>query len=122
MSFEVEIKDLRDSAKAARESATAVAKVTPGTDLTAAKSAMPGASCLATMDAVAGDWFTELGDWVKAARGYAESLETNATQYESDDAAARTVFTASGPGAPGAKPAVSTGVHPKYRQLAGSPE
>ncbi len=38
--------------------------------------------------------------WVRGARRYAEGLESAATQYETDDAAARAAFTPAGPNPP----------------------
>lgn len=99
MAYEVEIKDLRDSAKAAREAATAVGKVRPGAALAGVRTGMPGATCLATVDGVAGDWATELSGWVEAVKGYATTLETNAGRYEQNDAEAATAF-ASAPSTP----------------------
>ena len=127
MAHEVEITDLRDSAKAAREAAADVEKVKPGEALTGAKAAIPGATSRATIDQVVTEWRTELGDWVKAARGYASTLETNATQYENDDAAASAAF-APAPGGSGAQPAQPQpavrppGVHPKYGRLGPTPQ
>jgi hypothetical protein len=92
MAFEVEIKDLRDSAKAAREAASAVGKVTPGASLRGAKTSIPGASSVATLEQVATSWGTELADWVQAANGYAKTLEDNAAQYAADDQAAKAAF------------------------------
>ncbi|WP_353952762.1 hypothetical protein V6K52_04780 [Knoellia sp. S7-12] len=92
MTYDVQIKDLRDSAKAARSAAGQIAKVTPGEALTGAKAAMPGASSVAAMQRVGTDWTTELTDWAKAARAYGRTLDTNATQYELDDDASRAAF------------------------------
>lgn len=92
MTYAVEIKDLRDSAKAARSAAGQVAKVKPGESLTGAKAAMPGATSVATMQRVSTGWTTELADWVKAAKGYGTNLDTNAKQYELDDGVARDAF------------------------------
>lgn len=92
MSYAVEIKDLRDSAKAARSAAGQVTKVKPGEALTGAKPAMPGASSVAAMERVSTGWTTELANWVKAAKAYGTTLDTNATQYELDDDAARDAF------------------------------
>lgn len=92
MSYEVEIKDLRDSAKAARSAARQVGKVTPGTSLTGAKPSMPGAKSVAAMQRVSTGWSTELTAWAKAAKGYGSTLDTNAAQYEADDDAARDAF------------------------------
>lgn len=97
MSYGVQIKDLRDSAKAARSAATQIARVTPGDALAGAKAAIPGASSVSAMERVSSGWTTELTDWAKAARAYGTNLDTNATQYELDDEAARAAF------APGAK-------------------
>ena len=92
MAYEVEIKDLRDSAKAARTAATEVARQTPGSHLTGAGAGIPGASSVAIMARVSSGWTTELSDWAKAARGYGRTLDTNADQYELDDEAARDAF------------------------------
>lgn len=92
MGYEVEIKDLRDSATAARTAATEVASQTPGSSLTGAGAGMPGAASVAIMARVSSDWTTELSDWARAARGYARTLDTNADQYELDDQAARDAF------------------------------
>lgn len=125
MAYEVEIKDLRDSAKAAREAAGDVDKVKPGEALSGGKAAIPGATSRATIDQVATEWATELSDWAKAARGYASTLETNATQYEKDDAAATAAF-GSAPGSSGSTMPTSTtrppGVHPKYGRLGPVPD
>ena len=125
MSHEVEITDLRDSAKAARDAAVDVEKVKPGEALSGAKSAIPGSTSRATIDHVVSDWGTEFTAWVKAARGYATTLETNATQYENDEAAAKAAF-APAPGGSGAqpKPVVRRppGVHPKYGRLGPTPK
>ncbi|EAQ00279.1 hypothetical protein JNB_08909 [Janibacter sp. HTCC2649] len=92
MSYDVQIKDLRDSAKAARSAATQIAKVAPGDALTGAEAAMPGASSVSAMQRVSSGWATELTDWAKAAKAYGTNLDTNATQYELDDEAARAAF------------------------------
>lgn len=96
MGYDVEIKDLRDSAKAARSAAQQVGKLTPGKDLTGAKSAIPGATSVSAMERVSTSWGTELAAWAKAARGYGKTLDTNATQYEGDDEAARAAFGSAG--------------------------
>ncbi|KGN43127.1 hypothetical protein [Knoellia aerolata] len=92
MTYEVEITDLRDSADAARSAATQLGTLTPGSHLTAAGTGIPGAASVAVMSRVSASWTTELSDWVKAARGYGRTLDSNATQYELDDAAARDAF------------------------------
>ena len=92
MTYEVEITDLRDSAEAARSAATQLGRLTPGRDLTGAGAGIPGAASVAVMARVSAAWTTELSDWVKAARGYGRTLDTNATQYELDDEAARAAF------------------------------
>ncbi|WP_156465322.1 hypothetical protein [Knoellia sp. Soil729] len=92
MSYEVEVKDLRDSATAARSAARQVARITPGSHLTSAGTGMPGAESVAVMVRVGSAWTTELSDWARAARGYARTLDTNADQYELDDEAARDAF------------------------------
>lgn len=92
MSYDVAIKDLRDSAKAARSAARQIAKITPGDALTGAKAAIPGASSVSAMQRVSSGWATELTDWAKAARTYGKNLDANATQYELDDEAARAAF------------------------------
>lgn len=97
MTYEVQIEDLRDSAEAARSAAGQIAKVSPGEALTGARAAMPGAASVAAMQRVSTGWATELTDWAKAARAYGRNLDTNATQYELDDGAARAAF---GPSAP----------------------
>lgn len=92
MAYEVEVEDLRRSAKAARSAARQLAGTDPGAALTGATSAMPGGASVAAMQRVSTAWSTELEDWVKAAKGYARTLDTNATQYELDDDAARAAF------------------------------
>ncbi|MFW5468527.1 hypothetical protein ACOCJ4_00610 [Knoellia sp. CPCC 206435] len=92
MTYEVEIGDLRDSAEAARSAVSQLARLTPGSDLTGAGAGIPGAASVAVMARVSSDWTTELSDWVEAARGYASTLDANATQYELDDEAARAAF------------------------------
>lgn len=92
MGYDVQITDLRDSAKAARSAASQVAKVKPGEALTGAKAAMPGASSVSAMQRVSTGWTTELADWAKAAKAYGRTLDSNATQYELDDDAARDAF------------------------------
>jgi len=92
MSYEVQIKDLRDSARAARSAAGQVEKVKPGESLTGARPAMPGATSVSAMQRVSTGWTTELADWVAAAKGYGTTLDTNATQYELNDDAARDAF------------------------------
>lgn len=92
MSYEVQIKDLRDSAKAARSAAEQLGKVKPSEALTGAKTAMPGSSSVHAMDRVSTDWTSELADWAKAAKAYGRTLDTNATQYELDDDASRAAF------------------------------
>lgn len=92
MAYEVEIKDLRDSADAARSAARQLEGYKPGKDLKGAAAGMPGAVSVATMTRVASDWSTELTSWAKAARGYGTTLDSNATQYELDDEAARAAF------------------------------
>ncbi|MFC7487419.1 hypothetical protein ACOCJ7_19185 [Knoellia sp. CPCC 206453] len=96
MSYDVAIKDLRDSAKAARSAATQIGKVSPGDALTGAKAAIPGASSVSALQRVSSGWTTELADWARAAKAYGENLDTNATQYELDDAAAREAFAPAG--------------------------
>lgn len=98
MAYEVEIKDLRDSAMAARTAATQVGRLTPGQDLTGAGGGIPGAASVSIMARVSTAWSTELADWAKAARGYGRTLDTNATQYEIDDEAARAAFGTIGQG------------------------
>lgn len=92
MAYEVQITDLRDSAAAARTAATTVGRLTPGADLTGAGTGIPGASSVEAMARVGAAWTTELSDWARAARGYGRTLDTNATQYELDDEAARAAF------------------------------
>lgn len=92
MSYDVQVKDLRDSAKAARSAARQVGKITPGASLAGAKPSMPGATSVAAMQRVSTGWATELTGWAKAARAYGKNLDTNATQYELDDDAARAAF------------------------------
>ncbi len=92
MTYEVEIKDLRDSAEAARSAATQLGRLTPGSALTGAGAGIPGAASVATMAQVSAAWTTELSDWAKAARRYGRTLDENATQYELDDEAARAAF------------------------------
>lgn len=92
MGYEVEITDLRDSAEAARSAATQLAKLTPGSDLSGAGSGIPGAASVAVMARMSSAWTTELTDWARAARAHARTLDTNATQYELDDDAARAAF------------------------------
>lgn len=92
MTYDVQIKDLRDSAKAARSAAGQIGKITPGAALTGAKSAMPGATSVAAMQRVSVGWTTELTDWAKAAEAYGTNLDANATQYELDDDEARAAF------------------------------
>lgn len=92
VSYEVEIKDLRDSAKAARSAAGQLGKIKPSEALTGAKAAMPGATSVDAIDRVGTDWTSELADWAKAAKAYARTLDTNATQYELDDDASRAAF------------------------------
>ena len=77
MSYDVQIKDLRDSAKAARSAATQIGTITPGDALTGALAAIPGASSVSAMQRVSSGWTTEL---------------TDSTQYELDDEAARAAF------------------------------
>ncbi|PRY51621.1 hypothetical protein BCF74_13510 [Knoellia remsis] len=98
MGYDVEITDLRDSAKAARSAAQQVGRLTPGSDLTGAGAGMPGAGSVALMGRVSTAWGTELKDWAKAARAYGRTLDTNATQYAGDDEAARAAFAAAGAG------------------------
>ena len=92
MGYEVEVEDLRRSARAARSAARQVGTIDPGAALTGAKPAMPGGGSVAAMQRVSSSWSTELEDWVKAAKGYGRTLDTNATQYELDDDAARAAF------------------------------
>jgi hypothetical protein len=92
MTYEVQVKDLRDSARAARSAARQIGRISPGDSLAGAKPAMPGATSVAALQRVSTGWSTELTAWAKAARAYATNLETNATQYELDDDAARAAF------------------------------
>ena len=44
------------------------------------------------MQRVSSGWSTELAGWAKSVRAYGRNLDTNATQYELDDDAARAAF------------------------------
>ena len=98
MSYEVQVKDLRDSAEAARSAARQVGTMTPGSHLRSAGAGMPGAASVAAMGRVASGWTTELSAWAEAARGFARTLDSNADQYELDDEAARDAFSPVGQG------------------------
>ena len=92
MDFEVEITDLRDSAKAARDAAAEVGKVKPGDAILAAVPALPGSRSADRMDEVANRWVGSITAWAKQAKSYARTLDDNADQYAGDDAAARDAF------------------------------
>ncbi|MEO6019572.1 MAG: hypothetical protein ABIP45_04885 [Knoellia sp.] len=92
MTYQVQVKDLRDSAKAARSAASQISEITPGTSLSGAKPSMPGAPSVNAMQRVSSGWSTELAGWAKSVRAYGRNLDTNATQYELDDDAARAAF------------------------------
>ena len=92
MGFEVQIADLRDSADAARQVANQVSGSGAGRALTVASPAMPGAACVAQMEAVASMWRREVRSWSQVARDYAAGLDRNADNYETSDEAAREAF------------------------------
>jgi hypothetical protein len=98
MSYEVQVKDLRDSAEAARSAARQVGTITPGSHLRGAGTGMPGAASVAALARVGSAWAIELSEWAEAARGFARTLDTNADQYQLDDGAARDAFSPIGQG------------------------
>lgn len=92
MGFEVEITDLRDSAKAAREAADDANKVEPGDALLKAKPALPGSQSADKLADAAKHLDGHLRGWVKDARAFAKTLDGNADRYSSDDKAASDAF------------------------------
>lgn len=97
MGYEVEIKDLRDSAQAAREAANDADKVEPGAALKKAKPALPGSQSAAKIADAATHLDNHLSGWITSARSYAKTLDSNATRYSSDDEAASLAFWAKTP-------------------------
>lgn len=103
MGFEVQIEDLRDSADAARTVASSAKDSDAGAALSEAKSSMPGATCLAQIDAVAKHWKSSVNTWAKVATSYASGLERSADNYEKSDDAARRAFPQPIPSGPKAR-------------------
>ncbi|WP_051750105.1 hypothetical protein [Phycicoccus jejuensis] len=100
MGYEVQIEDLRSSAQAARDALDVVEDTKAPDDLRGIAAAIPGASAASLVETVATGWEADVRSWVRGARRYAEGLESAATQYETDDAAARAAFTPAGPNQP----------------------
>lgn len=92
MSYDVQIEDLRTSARAARAAARQAGTVDPGKALNGGASSMPGGRSVGAMQRVSTTWTSELTTWARAAKGYGTTLDANAARYELDDDAAREAF------------------------------
>lgn len=84
-SFEAEVTDLRESAKAARSAADQAGRVDSGAALTAASPGVPGAQAVEAFAKVSARWARERDAWVAAARRYGSDLDAAAAAYRGTD-------------------------------------
>ncbi|MQA61376.1 MAG: hypothetical protein GEU86_07730 [Actinophytocola sp.] len=91
-SHEVQIKALREAARAAGSAADQVSKIDLAAAVAAAGEGMPGSRSASSLSNIASRWSDDVSRWVSQANGYAQALTTAADRYAADEAAAEQDF------------------------------